>query len=92
VGSAAAKKLSAKPLAGGCLPKKMIVIEFCGDGDPFFGGSADDRPLGVDGLILERCSNEPRVEFGTIEEAHEAVKSIQNRRLDSLLGVLPWWR
>lgn len=60
-------------------------------GDRIFGGNADDRPLGVNGLILERSSNEPRAEFKTIEEAHEAAKAIKNRRLDTILGVLPWW-
>lgn len=57
-----------------------------------FGGSADDRPLGIDGLILERGSNAPRAEFETIEQAHEATKAIKNRRPNSILGVLPSWR
>jgi hypothetical protein len=75
-----------------CLPKGMNVIEFCGAGDPCFGGNADDRPLGINGLILERGSNEPRAEFKTIEEAHEAAKAVRNRRPNTILGVLPWWR
>jgi len=75
----------------GCQPKGMRVVEYAGKGDPFFGGSADDRPLGCDGLILQRGSNEPRTEFQTIEAAHEAAKAIKNRRPGSLLGVMPWW-
>ncbi len=77
---------------GQCLPRRMGVIEFSGTGDPAFGGSADDRPLGIDGLILERGSNAPRAEFETIEKAHEAARAIKNRRPDSILGVLPSWR
>lgn len=77
---------------GKCLPVKMGVVEFCGTGDPFFGGNADDRPLGVDGLILERASNESRAEFMTIEDAHDVAKIIENRRPDSILGVMPRWR
>ncbi|MEW5888010.1 MAG: hypothetical protein AB1768_03015 [Pseudomonadota bacterium] len=77
---------------GQCLPRRMGVIEFSGTGDPAFGGSADDRPLGIDGLILERGSNAPRAEFETIEQAHEATKAIKNRRPNSILGVLPSWR
>ncbi|MEW6163616.1 MAG: hypothetical protein AB1642_00995 [Pseudomonadota bacterium] len=73
-------------------PLDMIVIEFHGDGDPAFGGNADDRPLGIDGLILERGSNAPRAEFKTIEEAHEAARAIKNRRPGSILGLLPRWR
>ncbi|WP_303786751.1 hypothetical protein [Azovibrio restrictus] len=52
---------------------------FYGDNDPAFGGNADDRPLGVNGLILERGSSVPRAEFKTIEEAHEVAKAIKNR-------------
>jgi hypothetical protein len=74
-----------------CQPKGMRIVEYAGKGDPFFGGSADDRPLGCDGLILQRRSNEPRAEFQTIEAAHEAAKAIKNRRPEYLLGVVPWW-
>lgn len=74
------------------LPRRMGVMEFSGTGDPFYGGSADDRPLGIDGLILKPGSNAPRSEFETIEQAHEAAKAIKNRRPNSILGVLPSWR
>ncbi len=33
---------------------KYVAIEFCGTGDPFFGGSARDLPLGWDGAFLDR--------------------------------------
>lgn len=77
---------------GQCQPRRMGVIEFYGTGDPAFGGSADDRSLGFDGLILQRGSNGPRAEFETTEQAHAAAKAIKNRRPNSILGVLPSWR
>lgn len=73
-------------------PLDMIVVEYCGDGDPAFGGSADDRTLGVDGQILPRCSNQLAAVFQSIDEAHQAAINIKNRRPKSLLGVIPRWR
>ncbi len=75
-------------------PISMIVIEYWGHGDPGFGGSADDRALGPDGLILDwqtRRVHKP-LEFATVESAHEAAKQIRNRRKDSILGIAPTWR
>lgn len=74
------------------LPKSMIVIEYHGDGDPAFGGSADDRALGTEGEILPRCGIGQRAVFLTIEDAHQAAKVISNRRPGSVLGVAPTWR
>ena len=73
------------------MPKVMGVVEYSGTGDPFFGGDADDRALGLEGRILPRLSSEPRAQFKTIEDAHEAAVLIQNRRPGSLLGVTPSW-
>jgi len=73
-------------------PKYMRVIERWGTGDPFFGGNADDRALGVSGQIIPRGSAEEPAIFATIEDAHEAAKRITNRRPDSLLGVSAHWR
>lgn len=75
-------------------PKSIVVVEYCGDGDPAFGGNADDRALGPDGLILTKAqwwSSKP-VEFASLEDAHEACKFIKNRRPDSLLGISPRWQ
>lgn len=75
------------------LPLSMSVIEYTGSGDPFFGGSADDRALGKNGLILTRPYTQDDIaEFATIEQAHEAAQRIPNRRPDSILGVAPRWR
>lgn len=73
-------------------PVSMIVIEFHGTGDAFFGGSADDRILGTDGLIKVRGSAVETANFATIEQAHAAALRIPNRRPDSRLGVAPVWR
>jgi hypothetical protein len=73
-------------------PVSMIVIEYHGRGDPFFGGSADDRTLGTDGLIKVRGSPVKTANFATLEEAHAAALRIPNRRADSRLGVAPSWR
>lgn len=75
-------------------PASLMVIEYWGDGDPAFGGSADDRVLGPDGMILtlqKRWFTEP-VLFTSLEAAHEAAKHITNRRTDSILGIAPQWR
>lgn len=79
---------------GNALPKSMIVIEYCGDGDKAFGGSADDRPLGESGRIFKRSwdTSEKPAEFLTIEAAHQAAQKVLNRREGSILGVAPSWR
>ncbi|MFC6674316.1 hypothetical protein [Marinobacterium aestuariivivens] len=75
------------------LPDSMEVMEFYGDGDPFFGGRACDLVLSKDGRLVDQPTirtGEAAV-FMTIEEAHEAAKGIPNRRPGSILGVLPVW-
>ena len=74
-------------------PDSMIVIEYHGNGDPFFGGGADDRALGPQGMILERHQrlNQAPLEFTSVDAVHEACKGIKNRRAGSLLGIAPRW-
>lgn len=74
-------------------PDSMIVIEDHGEGDPCFGGHADDRALGPGGMILDRQQrlNVASMQFTSVEAAHEACKGIKNRRPDSLLGIAPRW-
>ncbi len=75
-------------------PLSVLVIEYWGDGDPAFGGYADDRALGPGGEILthqRRIEGVRPIEFATLEDAHEACKAIMNRRQDSLLGIAPKW-
>lgn len=73
-------------------PTSMIVAEYHGSGDPFFGGKADDRVLGECGTILPPASNKLAAVFATIEAAAEAARKIPNRRPGSRLGVVPNWR
>lgn len=80
--------------AQGVIPKSMMVVEFYGTGDPAFGGSADDRALGPNGAILSRIdmlSVKPLV-FVSIDDAHEAAKTVVNRRPNSMLGLSISWR
>jgi hypothetical protein len=77
---------------GECSPLSMKVIEFSGNGDPAFGGRADDRVLGADGLISDHHQRQVPAVFPTIEAAHQAAIAIPNRRPGSCLGVLPVWR
>lgn len=81
-------------LHGYPLPLDMKVVEFFGDGDPAFGGAADDRPLGPGNVILDCRAKlvQKAVVFATLEEAHAAALKISNRRENSLLGILPRWR
>lgn len=73
------------------LPVSMVIIEYWGTGDPFFGGTADDRSVGVDGLIKHPGSTVATATFSSIEDAHAAALSISNRRHGSRLGVVPTW-
>ncbi len=74
-------------------PIDMIIIEYAGTGDPYFGGSAEDLPLGKNGDILSKPYREKDVAvFNTLGEAHLAAQSVMNRRTNSILGVAPRWR
>ena len=78
----------------GSEPLSMIVIEYHGDGDQAFGGQGDDRALGPDGFVITRQQrwNTKAEVFATLEDAHEAAKTVKNRREGSILGVAPSWR
>ncbi|HJP69622.1 MAG TPA: hypothetical protein VJ846_12035 [Sphingomicrobium sp.] len=73
------------------VPKSMIVIEYSGSGDPYFGGSMDDRALGVDGLIKPPASKVETATFETIQQGHDAALKVTNRRPGAILGVVPTW-
>lgn len=78
----------------GSLPISMILIEFHGNGDPAFGGQADDRVLLESGQIQGRVCSKGDVTavFTTVADAHQAALKIPNRRPGSILGVAPSWR
>lgn len=78
---------------GSSRPTEFTVMEYCGDGDRAFGGEADDRPLLITGRIRESLHQpEPVAVFSTLEDAHQAAVGIPNRRANSLLGCVPWWK
>lgn len=65
-----------------------IAVEFHGKGDPFFGGSADDRPLGKAGEFLRGVYHLSEVaEFETREAAEGAVSRATNRREGGKISV-----
>lgn len=74
------------------LPDHMMVMEFSGKGDPFFGGSACDLALGKCGRLLTRAAADSKTAvFSTIEEAHRVASKIPNRRPGTTLGIVPVW-
>lgn len=74
-------------------PRSMMMVEYCGDGDPAFGGSADDRIVLSSGMVAESRTSRsaPPAVYETVELAHQAALQIPNRRPNSVLGVLPNW-
>lgn len=71
---------------------RFTVIEFRGQGDPYFGGAADDRPLGVTGEFLTGCYRGSSIaEFPSEAAARSAANAATNRREGALLGVIPCW-
>lgn len=76
------------------LPKSMILIEYLGDGDPAFGGAADDRVVLENGRVADRlcAAGDTRAVFQTVAQAHATAANIPNRRTGSILGVAPVWR
>lgn len=68
------------------------VIEFFGNSDPFFGGTADDRPLGRAGRFMTGTYlvTDTAV-FVTEEAANEAAARATNKRPAGKVSVLPAW-
>lgn len=77
-------------------PDSIIIMEFSGDGDPFFGGNARDLVLTKAGRLkdgLDVAKDGGAAEFTTIEAAHYAAAKIlpEQRRPGSVLGVSATW-
>ena len=69
---------------------RFKAIEFYGDGDPMFGGAADDRVLGPGGRFLtaqESWTTPPAV-YVTRAAAEYAATHASNKRKGSLLGFV----
>lgn len=61
--------------------KQFICLEFFGSGDPFFGGKADDRPLGSSWSFLRGVhSRSDYAYFNSREAALNAGNAAANRR------------
>lgn len=70
--------------------ERFEVIEFWGKGDPFFGGTADDRPLGKTGSFLTGGYAFSAVAtFDTREAAQAAADAAPNRRAGGRISVIP---
>jgi hypothetical protein len=74
-------------------PIYMKLVEHLGNGDPAFGGTADDRVVMKNGRVKDShtYNDEDEAVFKTLAEAHEVAKKIPNRRPGSILGVSPRW-
>lgn len=69
---------------------KIIIIEFFGRGDPFFGGSADDRTLCADGVFRSTGHYRPDqvARFETKAEALEFALGASNLRAGGLVSAM----
>jgi hypothetical protein len=70
----------------GC-PDAFAVTEFFGRGDPFFGGSAEDRPLGVSGEFLAGSYHRLSVQRFTTRKLAEGSAKRAKTRNGSLVSV-----
>lgn len=68
---------------------KFVALEFYGDGDPMFGGSADDRPLKADGTFRSSANfYSPTATFTTAGAAVAAAMRAPNRRKGGSISAL----
>ena len=65
------------------------VIEFLGKGDPMFGGSADDRPLGKSGEFLRGSYPISSVAQFATRALAEAASERAVKRAGSKVGIIP---
>lgn len=75
---------------------RYCCYEYFGDGDPMFGGAADDRTLGKDGRFLTRSHTwKDHATFATAAEAKSAGERAPNKREGGLIStgeeIVPDW-
>lgn len=71
--------------------RRFICMEFSGLGDPFFGGSGDERTLLENGKFGHCLPGTPaRALFDTDEQALVAGSRADNLRTGAELGAIPW--
>ena len=66
---------------------RFIAVEFFGKGDPFFGGTADDRPLLKNGRFASCPRREDIAPFPDRDAAIAAAEKAPNRRQGGLLSA-----
>ena len=69
-------------------PARFVCMEFCGQGDPFFGGSADDRTLLTDGCFGHSSGRTAPARFVDAKTALEAGRKAVNRRASARLSAI----
>lgn len=67
---------------------RFVCMEFHGRGDPFFGGSADDRILLTDGSFGHSSPASPAARFVSLADAAEAGRRASNRREKALISAI----
>ncbi len=67
---------------------RFVCMEFHGQGDPFFGGRADDRVLLTDGTFGRSSAADPPARFADTNSALEAGRRADNRREASLISAI----
>lgn len=69
---------------------RFEVMEFYGDGDPMFGGTADDRMLCTDGLFYRSAETHPPVaRFPDRDTALASGNDAANKRDGALISAFP---
>lgn len=69
--------------------KQWICLEFHGTGDRYFGGAADDRPLGADGSFLTKTHS--RADYAFFDSKQKALAYgdlAANRRVKGKLSAI----
>jgi hypothetical protein len=72
-------------------PIYFEAMEFYGKGDPYFGGSADDRPLGRNGQFLRIANRDDIAHFDSESAATDAAAAATHRP-GGKVGIIPVWR
>ena len=67
---------------------RFVCMEFFGQGDPFFGGNAEDRILLTDGRFGHSAASNPAARFVDSNAALEAGRRADNRRDSALISAI----
>lgn len=78
----------ARALIEGRAHGRFVCMEFYGQGDPFFGGSAEDRTLLTNGCFGHSSECTPPARFVDMRTALEAGRKAFNRRDSAFLSAI----